>query len=96
MFAREAHYQALTHLCFSVDDGMLLSGGGDAVVHSWRTMDLVDLQLQSDKIQPLQSWNEHTLPITGIVVGHGMSLTCHAYTASLDQTVRVYLPTSPI
>jgi len=92
MFAREAHYQALTHLCFSADEGVLLSGGGDGVVHSWRTMDLVDFHLRSEEITPLQSWNEHTLPITGIATGQGTVLTSRAYTASLDQTVRVMLP----
>ena len=92
MFAREAHYQALTHLCFSADEGVLLSGGGDGVVHCWQTMDLVDFHLRSEEITPLQSWNEHTLPITGIATGQGTVLTSRAYTASLDQTIRVCLP----
>lgn len=52
-------------------------------------MDLVDPNLRSEEIVPLQTWNDHTLSITGIAVGQGSALTARAYTASLDQTVRV-------
>lgn len=53
-------------------------------------MDLVDSNLRSEEISPLQSWNDHTLPITGIAVGQGTTLASRAYTSSLDQTVRIW------
>jgi hypothetical protein len=52
-------------------------------------MDLVDFSLRSEEIMPVQSWNEHTLAITGIICGNGTAMTARVYTASLDQTVKV-------
>ena len=89
MFAREAHYQPLTELCFTSDEGFLFTGGEDAAVHVWRMLDLVDFSLRSEESTPVQSWNEHTLPITGIVCTLGSSITARLYTSSLDKTVKV-------
>ena len=91
LFAREAHYQPLTQICFTADEALLFTGGDDAGVHSWRLLDLVDSNLRSEEIMPVQSWNEHTLAITGIVCGNGTALNARVYTSSLDQTVKVYL-----
>jgi pre-rRNA-processing protein IPI3 len=79
----------LSQICFTNDEALCITGGDDAVVHIWRTMDLVDLNKRSEEIMPIQSWNEHNLPITGIVSGNGTSVTARIYTSSLDQTVRV-------
>jgi pre-rRNA-processing protein IPI3 len=89
LFAREAHYQPLTEICFSKDEALLFTGGGDAAVHTWRVMDLVDLNMRSEEVMPVQSWNEHILPITGLICGSGTAFTARVYTSSLDQTVRV-------
>ena len=89
MFAREAHYQPLTHMCFTPDEAFLFSGGDDAVLHTWRVLDLVDFNLQSDEITPIQSWNEHALAVTGLVCGSGTAMTARLYTSSLDKTVKV-------
>lgn len=89
LFAREAHYQPLTQMSFTSDEALLFTGGEDAVIHSWRVMDLVDFNLRSEEIMPVQSWNEHTLAITGIICGSGTAMTARVYTASLDQTVKV-------
>ncbi len=61
LFAREAHYQCLTQISFTMDEALLFTGGEDAVVHAWRVTDLVDFDLRSEEIMPVQSWNEHTL-----------------------------------
>lgn len=89
LFAREAHYQPLTQICFSRDEALVFTGGEDAVVHSWRVMDLVDFNLRSEEIMPVQSWNDHTLAITGIVCGSGTAMNARLYTSSLDQTIKV-------
>ena len=89
MFVREAHYQPLTQLSFTSDEAFLFSGGEDAVVHVWRMLDLVDFNLRSEETNPVQSWNEHELPITGIICTGGSSMTARLYTSSLDQTVKV-------
>jgi len=88
LFAREAHYQPLTQLCFSSDEAFLFTGGDDAVVHVWRVMDLTDFNFRSEEVLPMQSWNEHTLGITGIVCGSGAAMTARLYTSSLDRTVK--------
>lgn len=67
----------------------MFTGGEDAVVHSWRVMDLVDFNLRSEEIIPVQSWNDHTLAITGIICGSGTAMNARLYTSSLDQTVKV-------
>ena len=89
LFAREAHYQRLTQIAFSADEALLFTGGDDAVVHTWRVMDLVDFDMQSEEIMPLQSWTDHTLAITGVICGNGTSMTARVYTSSLDQTAKV-------
>ena len=91
LFAREAHYQPLTHLCFTSDEAFLFSGGDDAVIHTWRLLDLVDFNLRSEEIVPIQSWNEHTLAVTGIVCGSGTAMAGRVYTSSLDKTVKVVI-----
>lgn len=89
LFAREAHYQPLTHLSFTSDEAFLFSGGDDAVIHTWRVLDLVDFNLRSEEIVPIQSWNEHTLAVTGIVCGSGTAMSARVYTSSMDKTVKV-------
>jgi pre-rRNA-processing protein IPI3 len=89
LFAREAHYQAFTQLCFTSDEALLFTGGEDAAIHVWRTLDLVDNDKRSEEIMPVQSWNDHTLAITGVICGNGPATTARLYTSSLDQTVKV-------
>ena len=89
LFAREAHYQPLTQTCFGSDEMLIYTAGDDAVIHSWRLADLVDFNQGSEEIMPLQSWNEHTLPITGLICGLGPSMTARLYSSSLDRTVKV-------
>ena len=70
----------------------MFTAGEDAVVHTWRVMDLVDFEMRSEEIMPVLSWNEHSLAITGIICGSGTAMTARVYTASLDQTVKVRIP----
>jgi WD40 repeat protein len=92
IFAREAHYQALTRLCFTLDEALLFTAGEDTAIHVWRTLDLVDNDKQSEEVMPVQSWNEHTLAVTGAICGNGTAPTTRLYTSSLDQTVKVLVP----
>lgn len=94
LFAREAHYQALTQLCFTPDEALLFTGGEDAAIHLWRMLDLVDIDKRSEEVMPVQSWNEHTLAVTGIICGNGTAATARLYTSSFDQTVKVRNPTN--
>lgn len=91
LFAREAHYQPLTQISFTSDEVLLFTGGEDAVTHIWRVIELVDFNLQSEQIMPVQTWNEHTLAVTGIICGSGTAMTSRVYTASLDKTVKVLI-----
>ena len=75
-------------MSFTSDEALLFTGGEDAVIHTWRMMELVDFNLRSEEIMPVQSWNEHTLTITGIICGNGTAMTARVYTSSLDQTVK--------
>jgi WD40 repeat protein len=91
LFAREAHYQTLTQIAFTSDEMLVFSGGEDALVHTWRLFDLVKFDQRSEEIMPVQTWNDHSLPITGIFCGQGMAMNSRLYTSSLDQTVKVRL-----
>jgi hypothetical protein len=90
LFAREAHYQPLTEISFTSDEALLFTGGEDAVIHTWRVIDLVDFDMRSEEIVPILSWNDHTLAIRGIICGSGTAMTARVYTSSLDQTVKVH------
>jgi pre-rRNA-processing protein IPI3 len=89
MFGREAHYQPLTQIAFTADETLVFTGGEDAAVHTWRTMDLVDLDGRSEEVMPVHSWNDHSLAVTGVVCGSGTAMNARVFTSSLDQTVKV-------
>eukprot|EP00126_Sphaerothecum_destruens_P015752 Sdes_comp9789_c0_seq2m1320 len=92
-----AHYKAVSKLCLSEDDFLLFSGGDDGVVHVWSVLSILDAfsetilekSLQSAGIQSLQTWTDHSLPITSMCCGYG-GTSCRVLTASQDRTVRLY------
>ena len=68
---------------------LVFTGGEDAAVQTWRLLDLVDFNKRSEEIMPVQTWNEHSLSITGIICGNGTAMNSRVYTSSLDQTLKV-------
>lgn len=87
VFEQESHYQGIKCIEWVQDESFLLTGGDDARVMCWRVVDLVT---STDIVQPVYSWSEHTLPITDIKIGYGSALEARIYTASEDQTVRIW------
>ncbi|ODQ64091.1 WD40 repeat-like protein [Nadsonia fulvescens var. elongata DSM 6958] len=89
-FAREAHYQAVTHLKFSADSSLVISASKDSRILAWRLGDLVSGN--QDEVTPAWSASEHTLAVTGLEIGYGGTSggDARVYSCSLDQTVRVW------
>ncbi|CAK0786493.1 hypothetical protein CVIRNUC_009706 [Coccomyxa viridis] len=86
-----AHYKAVAVLRFSDDGAVLLSGGEDTVASAWLLMDLLDAsasQSAGQAPQTFHSWSDHTLPVTSIHCGRGVSPV--VITTSLDQTCKIY------
>ena len=80
-----AHYRSTTCLAFSTDGARLVTGGEDTVVRAWDTADLADAgraEGESAGVRPSGVVNEHTLPITGLALGHsgglGLVAACSA------------------
>ncbi|PIA15857.1 WD40 repeat-like protein [Coemansia reversa NRRL 1564] len=87
--AWDAHYGAVTAL--ASDEGVLVSGGEDAVVHVWLLSQALDQQaLGSAGVAPIATMGEHTMPISAISIPQTGLLAGRAriYTASGDQTCK--------
>eukprot|EP00193_Tetraselmis_chui_P013812 CAMPEP_0177773050 /NCGR_PEP_ID=MMETSP0491_2-20121128/12608_1 /TAXON_ID=63592 /ORGANISM="Tetraselmis chuii, Strain PLY429" /LENGTH=383 /DNA_ID=CAMNT_0019291019 /DNA_START=70 /DNA_END=1221 /DNA_ORIENTATION=- len=88
-----AHYKAVNALSFTSDGHMFLSGGDDSTLNCWLLMNVLDYSAHatsnSGRLQPFQSWSDHTLPITSIACGAGgiHGVVC---SASLDRTCKIY------
>eukprot|EP00937_MAST-01D_sp_MAST-1D-sp2_P006955 g6955.t1 len=92
----DAHYRAITALCFTDDGALLLSAGADAVAHAWSLGDLIDCDGDGGAAggaaaapPPACSWCEHTLPITAMACGIG-GASARVYTVSMDRSCRVW------
>ncbi|KAL4425368.1 hypothetical protein ABPG75_009384 [Micractinium tetrahymenae] len=89
-----AHYKAITCLAWSDSGAVLVTGGEDTMVNAWLLADVLDatagqqLQMGGPLLQPLQSWSDHTLPVTCLAVGAGDAGAIIA-SGSLDRTVKV-------
>ncbi|KAI7870938.1 WD40-repeat-containing domain protein [Spinellus fusiger] len=93
----EAHYRGIHHLAFNDDDAVLLTAGEDASINVWRVADLLDAGQNEDQQNvgmerpaPMYSWSDHTLPVTDMHVGCGGVGGARVYTASQDQTVKLW------
>lgn len=84
ILASDAHFQAVTTLNWSRDSSVLASGGADARVLVWRTIDLINGG------GPIHTLTPHTLPIVDCVFGAGIFREARLYTASEDATVTVF------
>ncbi|KAL4446691.1 hypothetical protein ABPG77_007935 [Micractinium sp. CCAP 211/92] len=89
-----AHYKAVTCLAWSDSGAVLVTGGEDTLVNAWLLADVLDatagqqLQMGGPLLQPLQSWSDHTLPVTCLAVGAGDAGAVLA-SGSLDRTVKI-------
>ena len=79
----QAHYRTITCLCVRGDDGMVASGGQDAVVKVWRVANLVD---PKQKPQAVYTLSGHSQEVCGLVYG---SVTDQLF--SLSKVCRVVL-----
>lgn len=90
LFVKEAHYQGITSISFSQDDLFLVTGAADAVVKVWSTVEVLDPQVNQDLIRPRLNLTQHNLAISALHVGTGSSITARLFTASLDQSIRIW------
>ena len=77
------HYQAVTGLSFTGDASHLISVGADGRILAWTTSSLVGSSGSPPK--PRLEWSDHSLDISGHVVG-----AARVYTCSRDQTAKIH------
>ncbi|KAG5518789.1 hypothetical protein PMAC_002760 [Pneumocystis sp. 'macacae'] len=90
VFVHNAHYQKITAIAFTTDDMFFLTGSEDSSLCLWRLLDVVDLQVQKDKVQAVKTWNNHRLSVTDIICGFGNGSMARVFTSSLDNTVNIW------
>lgn len=90
VFVKDAHYQAITSCQFSEDDLTFVTGSADATIQVWRTSDIHDTYTQQELVKPAMQLTHHSLAITDVHLGCGTSVSARLYTASLDQTIRIW------
>ena len=86
------HYKAVTALVFSPDSSLLISGGADAAVHVWALVEVLGREDDSDvgvgHVRPRESYDHHTMPVTGLVTGMGVAGLGLLVTCGADAQVR--------
>lgn len=86
----DAHYGPVTAL--ASQDGVLVTGGEDAVVHVWMLSQVLDQSKISSSamVTPIASLTEHTMPITAIHLTQAdiLSGRGRVYTGSCDHTCK--------
>ncbi|XP_017065917.1 WD repeat-containing protein 18 [Drosophila eugracilis] len=86
------HYQAITCLRFTDNGEHFISGGKDGAVLVWDlTFSAAPLDTGSgkDSTEPLYSFNDHGLAVTGLYSGIG-GIRSYLYTVSLDRCCKLY------
>ena len=98
--AWDAHYREVTQLRALADGVMLLSGGGEGLVHAWNLVDVLAKARgggaghgagDGTALQPWATWADHRLPVTGLASAQGDFHRLVA-SSSLDQTCRLFIP----
>merc|ERR1740130_1269388 len=79
-----AHYGAVLSIAITSDDQLVVTGGDDAIVHTWPMGQL--LAAGTTAPSGRGSWTDHSLPVTSVQCAGGMA--SHFATASRDQTVK--------
>lgn len=90
LFVREAHYQAITSCTFTHDNLAFVTASADATVQVWRLADVLDPHANQELLRPWKSFTQHTMPVTAVVAGATSITSSRLYTASLDQTIRIW------
>ena len=90
VFVKEAHYLAITSLCFSKDDKIFVSGSKDTNVFVWSMTEVLNPDQTRDLIRPSKEFKAHTLAITQLYISTGNHLNARLFTASLDQSLRIW------
>ena len=77
-----AHFRSVTVVKFTFDSSFLVSASEDGSVSVWNHI--------SEVLTPVQHWNDHTLPVSGLHISYGISGTARIASASLDGKVIFY------
>jgi pre-rRNA-processing protein IPI3 len=97
----EAHYKKITSIIFTDDDSMIITGGEDGIINLWLISDIINFDKNKDHqqieetnnlykntIKPFHSFNQHSLPITNLIMGLG-GINGRLISTSLDRTCKV-------
>ncbi|CCG83036.1 Pre-rRNA-processing protein crb3/ipi3 [Taphrina deformans PYCC 5710] len=90
VFVKDAHYQSVAACAFSDDGFTFVTGSADTTVQIWKLTDVLDPYTSQELIKPRLTLTNHTLSIVDLHIGAGTSVSARLYTASTDQTVRIW------
>ncbi|WAQ89371.1 hypothetical protein PtA15_11A58 [Puccinia triticina] len=92
----DGHYKSVTCLAFSDDEAALVSASEDSMCSVWSIPTLVDEALDSNLSHtPYSIFSDHTLPISDLCISRGCFPDLRIFTASLDQTIKIWSPLYP-
>ncbi|EGG03124.1 uncharacterized protein MELLADRAFT_90461 [Melampsora larici-populina 98AG31] len=92
----DAHYKSITCLRFTDDDAALVTASEDSMCSVWSLPALIDEGANANmSYAPYVLLSDHTLPISDIHISHGTFPDIRIFTASLDQTIKIWTPLYP-
>lgn len=92
----DAHYKSITCLQFTDDDAALVSASEDSMCSVWSLPALIDEGANANmSYAPYVLLSDHTLPISDLHISHGTFPDIRIFTASLDQTIKIWTPLYP-
>ncbi|KAA1080158.1 Pre-rRNA-processing protein ipi3 [Puccinia graminis f. sp. tritici] len=92
----DGHYKSVTCLAFSDDEAALVSASEDSMCSVWSIPTLVDEAFDSNLSHtPYSIFSDHTLPISDLFISKGCFPDLRIFTASLDQTIKIWSPLYP-
>lgn len=87
----KAHHKRITTIVFSDAGTEIVAGSEDSLVTVWsvsRVLHSLEQPHESSLVQPLHTWSDHTMPISAIVMGAGVTEP-YVYVCSLDHRLSV-------
>lgn len=86
----QAHHRKVTSIAFSDQGTEIVAGSEDSLVTVWSVSQVMQCVLQPHEmsLKPRHTWSDHTMPISDIVIGAGVS-DPYVYCCSLDHRVSV-------
>jgi pre-rRNA-processing protein IPI3 len=86
----EAHYRTVSAAAFTDDGTHIITASEDSLLRVWSLAQILDYT-SGHQAPPtaVHTWNQHTLPLTAVVVGAG-GCSARVCSASMDRTVRVW------